>query len=195
MQLLWAKMCCLASTCTTQNSLTSGRYQHRHQQHVCFACCPLVCDSWQSRESPGMRVVLNPVAVCLQGLCTRPGCPYLHVALPPTAPICRAFLEGHCPKGASCPAKHYTPAMARAARAQATAAADARRRAQRDKEAAARQQQQGAARARVPGAAAAAAGSSGGGGSGLAGAAGDGSSQARGWGDGWKSCLFVLLTA
>ena len=43
-----------------------------------------------------------------QGCCTAEPCPYLHVNLPPAAPVCSRFLRGYCPAGPACPHKHYT---------------------------------------------------------------------------------------
>ena len=53
----------------------------------------------------------RPARSHAQGLCTAADCPYLHVNLPPDAPVCAAFLRGHCPAGADCGHKHYTPRM------------------------------------------------------------------------------------
>ena len=38
-------------------------------------------------------------------------CPYLHVNLPASAPLCGAFLRGLCLQGAACPHKHFTLSM------------------------------------------------------------------------------------
>ncbi len=46
-----------------------------------------------------------------QGLCTAADCPYLHVNLSASAPVCKAFLRGYCAAGADCPHKHYTLRM------------------------------------------------------------------------------------
>lgn len=48
-----------------------------------------------------------------QGKCTAADCPYLHKAHAADAPVCRAFLTSHCPRGANCPARHLSAKMAR----------------------------------------------------------------------------------
>lgn len=76
---------------------------------------------------------------CLQGGCGREDCPFLHVNLSPSAPVCQAFVRGYCPAGARCLEKHLTLAMieelkhvrrhgAASAAAAAAAAAVARKR-------------------------------------------------------------------
>jgi len=59
----------------------------------------------------------------LRGACAVEDCPYLHVNLPPGAPLCAAFAAGHCPAGARCRRKHFTARMARDERAQARSSA------------------------------------------------------------------------
>lgn len=50
----------------------------------------------------------------MQGWCARGDeCVYLHADVLPDAPACTAFLQGSCPRGASCPHKHLTTAMIR----------------------------------------------------------------------------------
>ena len=49
----------------------------------------------------------------VQGACSSADCPYLHVNHGAGAPVCPAFLRGHCPKGAACSKKHVTPKMIR----------------------------------------------------------------------------------
>lgn len=58
--------------------------------------------------------------VCLQGLCSKAECPYLHVNLDPAAPVCEAFLRGYCAAGASCRSKHLTRRMLRDSRPKRT---------------------------------------------------------------------------
>lgn len=74
------------------------------------------------------------VAFRAQGACTAAACPYLHVHLPPDAPVCTAFLRGHCSAGAACRQKHFTLHMVREEKrlcARRAAASDARQRSRR----------------------------------------------------------------
>ena len=56
----------------------------------------------------------------LQGLCSNTQCPYLHVNLDPSAPVCKAFLRGYCAAGAACRSKHLTKRMVQELRAKRT---------------------------------------------------------------------------
>lgn len=62
-----------------------------------------------------MSPLVGPPAAAAppQGCCTVEPCPYLHVNLPPAAPVCTRFLRGYCPAGVVCPHKHYTLRMVR----------------------------------------------------------------------------------
>lgn len=43
------------------------------------------------------------------GQCSSDACPYLHVNLDPSAPVCLEFAQGgYCPNGRNCPRKHLS---------------------------------------------------------------------------------------
>ena len=74
-----------------------------------------------------LQVIRNLMPVCtffLEGLCSNPYCPYLHVNYGPDTPVCRAYLRGYCPRGALCPKRHVTAYQAKMI-SKATAAAAA----------------------------------------------------------------------
>lgn len=98
---------CLGGVCPCRGPLVACRRPWHHRIHSTPRCLP---------------VGLPP---CLQGCCTAEACPYLHVNLPASAPICKRFLRGYCPAGAACPHKHYTLRMVREEKTLAASAAGA----------------------------------------------------------------------
>lgn len=53
------------------------------------------------------------MCLAMQGLCTTEHCPYAHVKVDPSAPVCQEFVSGYCPRGVACTKKHLTPRMIR----------------------------------------------------------------------------------
>jgi hypothetical protein len=42
----------------------------------------------------------------LEGRCSAAVCPYLHVQVSPSTPVCTAFVAGFCPRGLACTLRH-----------------------------------------------------------------------------------------
>ena len=82
----------------------SGLYMSRLSSHS--AC--MVCKA----QTPQVRRHFFA-----QGSCTKENCPYLHRKIDLGAPVCRAFVEGVCLRGALCPHKHLTARMVKELRA------------------------------------------------------------------------------
>lgn len=59
----------------------------------------------------------HDLTVIMQGSCTKEKCPYLHKKVDPAAPVCRAFVEGLCLRGAFCLQKHLSARMVKELRA------------------------------------------------------------------------------
>jgi hypothetical protein len=57
-----------------------------------------------------------------QGMCNSASCPYLHQSAAADAPMCAAFLRGHCAAGAACAHRHFTLRMVKDERAPRAAA-------------------------------------------------------------------------
>jgi hypothetical protein len=96
--------------------------------------CPLrhdadkvaVCVRWLKGACPDdgacpltHRVIPARMAVCSffeEGRCGAEACPYLHVRVSPSAPLCTAFVAGFCPRGLACTLRHslLCPSLARA---------------------------------------------------------------------------------
>ena len=51
----------------------------------------------------------------LEGRCSAAACPYLHVQVSPSTPVCTAFVAGFCPRGLACTLRHslVCPALLR----------------------------------------------------------------------------------
>mmetsp|Transcript_5328 Transcript_5328/g.7853 ORF Transcript_5328/g.7853 Transcript_5328/m.7853 type:complete len:164 (+) Transcript_5328:744-1235(+) len=61
--------------------------------------CPLLHTRKRREDMPVCKKYLA-------GTCFDENCPYSHVRVNSQAPICQAFLNGHCPKGEACTFKH-----------------------------------------------------------------------------------------
>lgn len=99
------------------------------------SCCPELLFSAASASLPWVCQLLCALAAhqaagyvpasilttAIQGRCTASDCPYLHVNVSASAPVCKAFLRGYCMAGADCPHKHYTLGMVKEERRLASA--------------------------------------------------------------------------
>ena len=56
-------------------------------------------------------IIVTVISLLCQGACSNRACPYLHVSVRSDAPVCKAFSQGYCARGAACPHKHLTARM------------------------------------------------------------------------------------